>query len=197
MLFVVIPGPSVLFVIGRALSLGRIGALLSVLGNALGFLVQITAVALGLGVLIERSLVLFTIVKITGALFLMYLGIQAIRHRTRGVASSDDATPVSRWRSLTEGMVVGATNPKSVVFFIAVLPQFVTPTTGNVSLQLFLLGLTFATLALLSDSVWALGASTARHWFARSPRRIEALGAGGGVAMIGLGGAMAISGAKT
>jgi threonine/homoserine/homoserine lactone efflux protein len=195
LVFVVIPGPSVLFVIGRALSLGRTGALLSVLGNAGGFLVQIAAIAVGLGVIIERSIVLFTTIKIVGALFLVYLGIQAIRHRTRPV-SRGEVPVVSRWRALGEGAVVGVSNPKSIVFFLAVLPQFVTVSIGNVSLQLFILGAIFAVLAVLSDSVWAIGASAARSWFARSPRRLEILGATGGVAMIGLGGAMAVTGNK-
>jgi len=193
--FVAIPGPSVLFVIGRALALGRIGALLTVLGNALGFVVQIAAIALGLGALIERSLVLFTVIKVCGALFLVYLGVQAIRHRRRAIPS-DSGAPIGRLRCLIEGVVVGATNPKSIVFFLAILPQFVTPTSGSVAAQLFILGLVFAVLAVLGDSVWALAASSARTWFARSPRRVEALGAGGGVAMIGLGGVMALSGSK-
>ncbi|MET0989611.1 MAG: LysE family translocator, partial [Glaciihabitans sp.] len=167
MLFVVIPGPSVLFVVGRALALGRAGALLSVLGNAGGFVVQIAGISLGLGVLIERSIVLFTVVKIVGGLFLVYLGVRAILHR--GAATPTAAfVRVSPWRSLVEGAVVGVTNPKSIVFFLAVLPQFVTVSAGNVAVQLFILGLIFAVLAVLSDSVWALGASAARTWFATS-----------------------------
>jgi threonine/homoserine/homoserine lactone efflux protein len=195
LVFVVIPGPSVLFVIGRALSLGRAGALISVAGNACGFLLQIAAIALGLGVIIERSIVLFTTIKIVGALFLVYLGVQAIRHRKRPV-SRGEVPVVSSWRALGEGAVVGVSNPKSIVFFLAVLPQFVTVSNGAVSLQLFTLGVIFAVLAVLSDSVWAIGASAARTWFARSPRRLEVLGATGGVAMIGLGGAMAVTGSK-
>jgi threonine/homoserine/homoserine lactone efflux protein len=196
LLFVVIPGPSVLFVIGRALSLGRTGALLSVLGNALGFVVQIVGISLGLGALIERSAVLFTAVKIVGALFLVYLGVRAILHR-RATAAPAEFTPTRAWRSLVEGAIVGVTNPKSIVFFLAVLPQFVTVSTGNVALQLFLLGLVFAALAVVSDSVWAIGASAARGWFATSPKRMERFGMAGGVAMIGLGGVMAASGTKS
>jgi threonine/homoserine/homoserine lactone efflux protein len=196
LVFVVIPGPSVLFVIGRALSLGRAGALLSVLGNACGFLVQIAAIALGLGAIIDRSIVLFTGIKIVGALFLVYLGVQAIRHRKQPI--NRDAVPaVGRWRSLGEGAVVGVSNPKSIVFFLAVLPQFVTVSTGSVELQLITLGAVFAVMAVVTDSVWAIGASAARTWFARSPKRIEVLGASGGVAMIGLGGAMALTGTKS
>lgn len=193
---VVIPGPSVLFVIGRALSLGKTGALLSVFGNALGFLVQVAGIALGLGVILEQSIVMFTVVKLCGAAFLVYLGVQAIRHRKRHSAVVP-ASAVSRWRSLGEGIVVGVTNPKSIVFFIAVLPQFVTLSAGNVPAQLFLLGVIFAGLAVLCDSAWALSASAARTWFARSPKRIEVLGATGGVAMIGLGGVMAATGNKS
>lgn len=193
MLFVVIPGPSVLFVVGRALALGRAGALLSVLGNAAGFVVQIAGISLGLGALIERSIVLFTAVKIVGAL---YLGVRAILHRHPATPTTAFVR-VSPWRSLVEGAVVGVTNPKSIVFFLAVLPQFVTVSAGNVAVQLFILGLIFAVLAVLSDSVWALGASAARTWFATSPKRMESFGIAGGVAMIGLGGAMAVSGSKS
>jgi len=196
LVIVVIPGPSVLFVIGRALSLGRRGALLSVLGNAMGFLVQIAAIAVGLGTLIERSILVLAIVKIAGAAFLVYLGVQAIRHRKTAIVASA-AAPVSGIRSLVEGAVVGVTNPKSIVFFIAVLPQFVTVSTGGVPLQLFVLGAVFAVMAVLSDSVWALAAGFARAWFARSPKRMEGMSAAGGVAMIGLGGTMALTGTKS
>jgi threonine/homoserine/homoserine lactone efflux protein len=191
---VVLPGPSVLFVIGRALSIGRIGALLSVAGNAFGMFVQVLVIAAGLGTILERSVLALTIVKFVGAAFLVYLGVQAIRHRAR--VSTIEVTSRSRWRSLVEGVVVGVTNPKSVVFFVAVLPQFVAPATGAVPLQLVELGAIFVLLALVCDSIWALGASAARTWFGRSPRRLEVLGASGGVALIGLGVGLAVSGNK-
>ena len=196
LLLVVLPGPSVLFVIGRALSIGRIGALLSVAGNAFGMLVQVVAIAFGLGVILEQSIVLFTVVKLAGAAFLVYLGVQAIRHRNlRGTAGAVQG-PTSAWRSLAEGAVVGVTNPKSVVFFIAVLPQFVEPGVGGVPLQMIELGVVFALLALVFDSLWALGAGFARDWLGRSPRRLSRLGATGGVAMIGLGVGLAATGSK-
>jgi threonine/homoserine/homoserine lactone efflux protein len=140
LLLVVLPGPSVLFVIGRALAIGRAGALLSVVGNAFGMFVQVVAIALGLGVILEQSIVLFSIVKFAGAAFLVYLGIQAIRHRNRRATTGGADAPTSRLRSLTEGAGVGVTNPKSVVFFIAVLPQFVDPGAGGVPLQMIELG---------------------------------------------------------
>ena len=195
-LLVVLPGPSVLFVVGRALAIGRIGALLSVVGNAFGMFVQVVAIALGLGVILERSVVVLTVVKFAGAAFLVYLGIQAIRHRHRTATPGPTDAPTSRLRSLAEGAVVGVTNPKSVVFFVAVLPQFVDPAAGGVPLQIIELGAVFALLAMLCDSVWALSAGFARQWFGRSPTRLSRLGATGGVAMIGLGVGLAVTGNK-
>lgn len=190
---VVLPGPSVLFVIGRALSIGRVGALLSVLGNASGMFVQVVVISAGLGALLESSIVLLTIIKFAGAGFLVYLGIQAIRHRKRVAKSGADAAPTSRIRSLVEGAIVGVTNPKSVVFFVAILPQFVDVSVGSVQLQLLELGAIFAVMAVAFDSVWALAAGFARGWFGASPRRLSGLGAAGGVALIGLGVGVAAS----
>jgi threonine/homoserine/homoserine lactone efflux protein len=194
LLLIAVPGPSVLFVIGRALALGRRGGLLSVLGNALGELLQVAAVALGIGVILAQSVLLFSVVKFAGAGYLIYLGIQAIRHRGSGHLAADPSRPASTARMLREGFIVGATNPKSIVFFVAVLPQFVDYQAGAIPLQLATLGALFLLIALVSDSAWALAAGTARHWFAGSPRRIAALGTTGGVMMIGLGGTLALAG---
>ncbi|GGR26455.1 LysE family translocator [Agromyces mediolanus] len=194
---IVVPGPSVLFVIGRSLALGRVGGMLSVVGNALGMIPLVAAVALGVGVVVAQSVVLFTIVKIVGALYLAYLGVQAIRHRRD--ASAAIAGRVARrspWQLLGEGFLVGVTNPKTIAFFVAVLPQFVDFGAGAIPLQLATLGVVFVVLALACDSVWALAAGSARDWFARSPKRAEHLATTGGVMMIGLGGVLALSGAK-
>lgn len=195
-ILIAIPGPSVLFVIGRALSVGRAAALFSVLGNSLGVLVQAVAISLGLGALIQTSIVVFTIVKFVGAAFLVYLGVQAIRHRKDHTSGKPIAVR-SWWRSLLAGALVGVTNPKAAVFFIAILPQFVSVRAGNVSLQLFVLAGIFVTIGLICDSTWAIIATVARAWFARSPKRLEGLTAGGGVALIGLGGVLALSGNKS
>lgn len=135
LVLIAIPGPSVLFVIGRSLALGRKGGLL--------------------------------------------------------------VPPSSTSRMLREGFLVGATNPKSVVFFVAVLPQFVDYPAGSIPLQLATLGAVFLVIALVSDSIWALAAGTARQWFARSPKRVSTLSAAGGVMMIGLGGTLALTGSKS
>jgi len=196
-LLIAVPGPSVLFVIGRSLALGRRGGLLSVLGNAAGELLQIAGVALGLGVVLAESVLLFTVVKFAGAAYLIYLGIVAVLHRRGGPAGPAPSRPATTRRILREGFIVGATNPKSVVFFVAVLPQFVDHSAGAIPVQLALLGATFLGIALVSDSVWALAAGTARQWFARSPRRVAAVTTTGGVMMIGLGGTLALTGSKS
>lgn len=193
---VVMPGPSVLFTIGRALALGRIGGLLSVVGNALGMLPLVAAVAFGVGAIVASSVALFTVLKIGGAAYLVYLGVQAIRHRKAHAAASGAPATRSPWRLLAEAFVVGVTNPKTIAFFVAVLPQFVVLESGAVPLQILELGVVFVVLALICDSVWALAASAARGWFARSPRRLETVSGVGGGMMIGLGGVLLLSGPR-
>ncbi len=194
---ILLPGPSVLFVIGRSLSLGRLGGLLSVVGNAAGGFVAVVAVAFGVGYVIAQSALLFTVIKVVGAGYLIFLGVQAIRHRrARADAATAGAPPTSRVRLLVQGFLVGVSNPKTIVFFIAVLPQFVDYSAGGIPGQLLVLGSLFVVIALLTDSVWALAAGFARAWFATSPRRISTLGATGGVMMIGLGGVLALSGTQ-
>ncbi|KRC64323.1 lysine transporter LysE [Aeromicrobium sp. Root236] len=194
-LLIVIPGPSVLFVVGRSLSLGRRGGLLSVAGNELGGLVPIAAVALGIGALVSDSIIAFTIVKIAGGAYVIFLGIQAIRHRRTPIDQPMTA-PKSGGRLLWQGFVVGATNPKTIVFFVAVLPQFVDHDRGGIPGQILVLGLIFTVIAFACDSVWAVAAGAARAWFARSPRRMSQMNATGGTMMIGLGGGLLLAGNK-
>lgn len=197
-LLVLIPGPSVLFVIGRSLTFGNRGGLMSVLGNELGALPLVAAVAFGVGSLIAESIAIFTIVKTLGAAYLVYLGVQAIRHRGDDSVVQDGA-PSRRTSNITllrQGFIVGITNPKTIVFFVAVLPQFVNFHAGAVPLQMMTLGLIFILVALVIDSAWALLAGTARAWFARSPRRLRGARATGGGMMIALAGTLALSGQK-
>lgn len=190
---IAIPGPSVVFAIGRALAAGRRRALCSVAGNSLGIGLQVLAVGVGLGAVLARSATAFTVVKLAGAAYLVVLGVTAIRHRHRTAAAL--ATPVSTglpgwWRSLVDGLVVGLLNPKSALFLVAFLPQFIDPSVPTGS-QILVLGAVMASIGLALDSVWALSAGTARAWFARSPRRLAVLGGAGGVAMVGLGAGLA------
>jgi threonine/homoserine/homoserine lactone efflux protein len=192
---IVIPGPTVLFVIGRSLALGRVGGLLSVAGNALGIVPQIVAVAFGVGLLVQQSIVLLTALKLAGGLYLVYLGIQAIRHRAdAATAATVPTAPSSVGRLLGQGFLVGITNPKTIVLYTAVLPQFIDPRQPATP-QMLVLGGMAVVLGLLSDGAWALIAGTARQWFARSPRRIARTSVVGGILMIGLGGTLVVSGA--
>ena len=194
---IVVPGPSVLFTVSRALALGRMAGVATVAGNTVGVYVQVVAVAFGIGALVERSVMVFTIVKLGGAAYLIFLGIQAIRHRQKlaeMLGSRIENKSVAR--VMADGFVVGIGNPKAVVFFAAVLPQFVDRQAGQVPQQMLLLGAIFAGIALLSDSGWALVAGSAQAWFGRSPRRLELIGGTGGLVMIGIGATLAVSGRK-
>jgi threonine/homoserine/homoserine lactone efflux protein len=194
---IVVPGPNVLFVISRSLQLGRTAGLAAVAGGQLGVYAQVIAVALGIGALVERSVVIFTLIKLAGAAYLVYLGINAIRHR-RSLSAALDAPVVAktRGRMLRDGFIVGVSNPKAIVFFAAVLPQFADRPAGHVPVQLLLLGAVFMAIALVSDSMWAIIAGTARTWFARSPRRLRLIGGAGGLTMIGIGASLALTGRK-
>lgn len=185
-LFIQVPGPSLLFTIGRALTVGRRDALLSVVGNALGLGVQGVMVAVGLGAVVAASATAYTAVKVVGAAYVIWLGIQAVRHRADARRAMDAGAPPVRGNPVRIGFVVGATNPKTIVFFAAFLPQFTDPG-GAVGLQTALLALVFSTMAVASDGVWALLAGQARAWFARKPRRLDALSVAGGSMMVGLG----------
>ena len=197
LIVIAIPGPSVLFVIGRALAHGRRTALASVAGNAAGVQVVAVSVALGIGTLVQRSDLVFTVVKLAGAGYLVWLGVKAIRHR-RSLADVMlvAAAPRSGWKAAAEGFTVGVANPKAYVLFAAVLPQFANQAAGHVPLQLLLLSLVSLPIALISDSTWGLAASGVRSWFARSPRRLELVGGLGGLAIIGVGVALALTGRK-
>jgi threonine/homoserine/homoserine lactone efflux protein len=190
---IVIPGQSVLFTIGRSLALGKVGGLVTVLGNSLGALVITVAIAIGLGTVLESSAVVFTVVKVLGAAYIMFLGVQAIRHRNRGAQPAATA-PKGGGRTFWEGFLVGVSNVKTMIFFLAVFPLFVDRAAGAVPGQILTLGAVFIAIALVSDSTWALIAGSARDWFARSPRRIPVLAATGGVMMIGIGAAVLLVG---
>ena len=193
--FIAIPGPSVLFVVSRSVVHGSAAGVATVVGNTAGVFTQIVAVAFGIGPLVQRSITLFTVLKLAGAAYLVFLGVQAIRHR-RALADALGVQPERKTlaRIMLDGFTVGVTNPKAVVFFAAILPQFVDRAAGRVPLQLILLGLILAGIALISDSTYALVAGRVRNWLASSPKRMEALGGAGGLAMIAIGTRLAFTG---
>jgi len=194
---IVVPGPSVLFVVSRGVALGRKAALATVAGNTAGVMLQAILIALGLGALVERSDAAFTAVKLVGAVYLVVLGLRMLRNR-HGLAALHDATEVPKGtrRIVREGFIVGFTNPKAVVVFTVVIPQFADPSRGHVPLQLLVLGIVFLTIGVISDSAWAIASGSARTWIARSRGRLEALAGAGGVVLIGLGLRLAVTGRK-
>jgi threonine/homoserine/homoserine lactone efflux protein len=183
---IVVPGPGVLFAVGRALVLGTKPALLSVLGNALGVGVQIVVVALGLGVLIQSSPEAFFVIRVAGALMIGYLGIRAILQRRQSLEDGADK-PHSRSTILKESVVVGLTNAKTLVFFLAALPSFVSVEDGNPIIQMLLLGLIFSIIGIASDSIYAVAAGRARDWLATSEQRLTTFRGLGGLALTLLG----------
>jgi threonine/homoserine/homoserine lactone efflux protein len=182
---IVVPGPSVLFAIGRALVLGTRLAVLSVLGNALGVGLQIILVALGLGVVIQQSPAVFFTIKVIGALTIAYLGIKAFADRSK-LELADEATSSSS-TVLKQSIVVGITNAKTFVFFVAALPSFVSPADGNPIVQMLFLGLIFSIIGIASDMAYAVSAGKARDWLSTSKQRLENFRGAGGIALALLG----------
>jgi threonine/homoserine/homoserine lactone efflux protein len=196
-ILIAIPGPGVLFVIGRALAHGRGTALASVAGQSAGTCVVAICVAFGIGAIVERSAGFFTAIRLAGAVYLVWLGIQAFRKRgSLAQVLTEAAAPRGGVRSAREGFLVGVTNPKAVILFAAVLPQFVDRQAGHVPAQMLILSALSVLIGLASDSCYGLAASTVRSWFGRSPRRLAMVGGVGGLAMIGLGVTLALTGRK-
>jgi threonine/homoserine/homoserine lactone efflux protein len=194
---IVIPGPGVLFVIGRALAHGRGTALASVAGHSTGNFVLAVCVAFGIGAIVERSADLYTVIRLAGAAYLIWLGIMAFRRRgSLASVLTEAAEPRGGARSVREGFLVGVTNPKGVILFAAVLPQFVDRSAGHVQVQMLILSTMAVLIGLVSDVSYGMAASTVRSWFARSPRRLGLVGGVGGLAMIGLGVTLAVTGRK-
>jgi len=197
LVLIVIPGPGVLFVVGRALAHGRRTAMMTAAGHATGNYLVAACVCVGLGTLLQRSETAFTVVKVAGAGYLVFLGAQAIRHRrSLAAAMAPGAAPSSGGRALRDGLIVGVTNPKTFILFGAILPQFVSRGAGDVPGQMLLLALVSVCLGLISDSAWGLAATGARAWLARSPRRLALVGGAGGLAMMTVGVTIAVTGRK-
>jgi threonine/homoserine/homoserine lactone efflux protein len=187
----------VVFTVARALTYGRAVALTNVVGNSFGLFAALVLVVLGLGQIVATSEAVYQVVKIAGALYLVYLGVQALRHR-HAISVSGEGTvtgsPIKPMTALRQGFMVGFTNPKGYVMFVALLPQFLDRSRGHVTLQMLLLGMIAFVLGFFCDSLWAIMASQLRRWFNASPNRGRALGTVGGMSMIGLGVAVAVGG---
>ena len=188
-IIILAPGPSVLFVIARAIAWGRATAIATVAGNVMGAFSLSVVVAVGLGPILQRSELAFTSVQVLGGGYLVYLGISAIKHsqiHASDMTNQGDIRP-SKWKSIREGYWVGALNPKGIVFFAAILPQFVDREAGGVTSQLILMGAIFGIFAFFSDGGWGILAGTIRNWLATEMVRLVRMRMAGGIVMILLG----------
>ena len=189
LLIIIAPGPSVLFVIARAIAWGRKTAVFTVVGNVAGAYALSVFVALGLGPVLQHSNLAYSIIQWGGGTYLVYLGIDAIHHRKIHASEMTQKSGMqpSPLVSIRDGFWVGILNPKTLIFFAAVLPQFIDRERSHISYQLLLLGALFAILALISDGTWGLLAGTARQWLATDASRLIKLRSTGGTVMILLG----------
>lgn len=182
----IVPGPSVLYIVARSVDQGRVAGLVSVLGIELGALVHVAFAAVGLSALLASSAAAFTIVKWLGAAYLIWLGLRRL------LARDDEDAPLAIERRklsrvLSQGVMVNVFNPKTALFFLAFLPQFVDPSRGPVGLQIVVLGITFVVLAFLTDGVYAVLSGTAAGWIRGRPglRRGQRYVSGGVYLMLG------------
>jgi threonine/homoserine/homoserine lactone efflux protein len=189
MAIIIVPGPSVLFTLARGVAWGRAVAVLTVLGNSIGTLLLSVVVAVGLGPLLAQSKLFALTLQLAGGVYLLWLGVDALRHRhahAKSMAQRESVRP-SNLNIVRQGFTVGILNPKSLVFFAAVFPHFVDRAKGNVTMQLLIFGAIFSVMAFLSDATWGVIAGTAREWLSGSPTRLVVLRTIGACVMMVLG----------
>ena len=165
-----VPGPAVVYIVTRSIDQGRGAGLASVLGIHVGTLVHLAAATVGLSAILVSSATAFTVVKVLGALYLIVIGIRTLLGRADPADTDPQRPPRRRRRDFAEGVVVNILNPKTALFFLAFLPQFVDPVRGQPSLQILELGLMFMILGLCTDSIWALAAGSAGETLRKSHR---------------------------
>jgi threonine/homoserine/homoserine lactone efflux protein len=174
----IIPGPTILTVISYSMAHGRLANAPLVAAVALGDSTALVVSLLGLGALLATSAVWFTVVKLAGGLYLLYLGIKLLRAGISSAELAAPAAPGSRWRLFANTYLVTALNPKGIVFFVAFLPQFINPG-ASVNEQLWVLAVTFVVLATLNATLYTMFAASARRLLA-SPRAQRSFSLAGG-----------------
>jgi threonine/homoserine/homoserine lactone efflux protein len=189
----IVPGPSVLYVVTRSVAQGRAAGLLSVLGVHTGSLVHIAAAALGISALLAASATAFALVKYLGAGYLVWLGLRKLLSRADD-GEAVEARPASRGRLFGEGFVVNVLNPKTAIFFLAFLPQFVDPARGPVAAQIGVLGVCWLLLGMASDGTYALLSATLAGRLRRTRRSARRMDVASGLIYIGLGAVVAFGG---
>jgi threonine/homoserine/homoserine lactone efflux protein len=194
--FLVIPGPAVFYVVGRSIGQGRAAGLVSVLGIHVGTLIHVAAAAVGLSALLASSAAAFAVVKYMGAAYLIYLGVRKLRNE-ESLDVSQEASGIKLRSIFVQGVVVNVLNPKTALFFLAFLPQFVDPARGNVVGQILFLGILLTAMGLTSDTLWALSAGTVAHLLRGNPRWMHTQRYVSGGMLISLGVASAFAGSST
>ncbi len=194
LVLVVIPGPSVIYIVSRSIDQGRAAGLVSMLGVQAGALVHVTAAAVGLSALLASSATAFSVVRFAGAAYLVVLGVQRLRARSVSDLGQDAPVRAANARLFGQGAVVNILNPKTALFFLAFLPQFIDPARGGAALQVLALGLCFIVIAMLSDGTYAVLAGSIAGRLRRNTRAALRLERLSGLLLIALGAAAALGG---
>ena len=196
-LLVLVPGPAVIYIVTRSVRHGRTAGLVSTLGIEVGGLVHVAAATLGLSALLASSATAFGVVRYAGAAYLAYLGVRALLGRDEGGEERPSAALApDRRRIFWNGVLVNVLNPKTALFFLAFLPQFIDPDRGAVALQAGVLGTCFVSLALVLDGSWALVAGGAGRRLREGARSSRTLARASGCVYLGLGAFAALSGER-
>jgi threonine/homoserine/homoserine lactone efflux protein len=187
LILAVTPGPGIFYVVGRTWAAGRRDGLASSLGTMLGGFVHITACVIGISALVMASAAAFSVLKIVGGVYLIYLGIQTWRQASRETLAMPDAARTGPWRALRQGVVVEATNPKTAAFFLAFIPQFIVTANGHVAAQFLLLGVISVLLNTGADLLAVMGAAKLHERLLHRPGLFRGLRQASGVLMASLG----------
>jgi threonine/homoserine/homoserine lactone efflux protein len=194
LVLLLVPGPAVLYIFARSAAHGRRAGLVSILGIHVATLVHVAAAALGLSAILASSALAFSLIKYAGAAYLVWLGLRKLFGRSEIADADVSAQAASHWRLFRDGFIVNLLNPKTALFFLAFLPQFVEVERGHVAVQIACLGLLFAALGSITDGCYALAAGTMGHWLRRNRAYLAAERYVSGVFFIGLGVTAALAG---
>ena len=191
-----IPGPAVLYLVGRSIEYGRTAGFVSILGIHTATLVHVAAAAWGLSAILASSALAFALVTYAGAAYLIWLGVMKVLGPADPIAVAAPGNPRSHADLFREGFVVNLLNPKTALFFLAFLPQFVDPESGQAAAQFVVLGVIYTLLDLATDGAYALAAGAAGTWLRRSRAYLGFERYVSGGLLIGLGLSAAVSGAR-
>lgn len=196
LVLLLIPGPAVLYIVGRSVEQGRGAGIVSILGIHAATLVHIAAAVMGLSAILASSALAFSAIKYAGAAYLIWLGLKKIFGRAENGGATAALPKCPRARLFREGFIVNLLNPKTAMFFLAFLPQFVDPSRGHAAMQMAFLGLLFTLLGLITDGCYALAAGTAGNWLKRSRGFLKWERYCTGTLLVGLGVTAALAGTQ-